>query len=88
MLAKGKTNSKEMKVDDMGKLQSMREIMKRKNLVDKDKSEQRINALLGSLVKRKILQKKQSGTEMNITESGRESTYKLVLNKGLFCGLV
>jgi len=73
MLRKGKTNSKDMKVDDMGKLQSMREIMKAKAKVNADKSEMRINALLGSLVKKKILQKKNQGAGPLLTESGRES---------------
>ena len=73
MLAKGKTKTKDMEVDDMGKLQSMREIMKKKNAINNDRSEHKINLLLGSLVRKRILQKKQGGMERNITESGRES---------------
>lgn len=65
VLAKGKADPKEMEVEDMGKLQSMRELMKARAQVDAQKSESRINELLGNMVKRRILQKKAQGADMD-----------------------
>lgn len=67
VLAKGqsKADRKEMEVEDMGKLQSMRELMKAKAQVDSQKSEAKINELLGNMVKRRILDKKAQGADMD-----------------------
>lgn len=64
LMEKGKADEKEMQVDHMGKLQSMRELMKTKNEIDSQKSEEKINFLLGNLVKKRILEKKAQNFEM------------------------
>lgn len=63
MLDKGKTDSKDVVVDHLGKLESMRELMKKKNKSDTDKSNQNLKILMGNMVKRKILQKKSDAYE-------------------------
>ena len=61
MLENGKTDQTKGKVDHMGKLESMRELMKKKGKIDAEKSGHNLNVLLGNMVKRKIMQKKLNG---------------------------
>lgn len=76
MLAQGKPNSKQLDVEDMGKLQSMRELMKQKAVINSDKSEEKLNLLLGNLVKRKILQRKAG--KIDVQKLGEENNEGIV----------
>jgi hypothetical protein len=57
-LETGKTDAKEGKVDHLGKLESMRQLMKKKEKMDTDRSGQNLNILLGNLVKKRIMDRK------------------------------
>ena len=70
MLAKGKPNSKELQIDDMGKLQSMRELMKQKAIINSENSEENLNLLLGNMVKQNIIDRK--GGKNNVQKLGEK----------------
>lgn len=70
-LETGKTDAREGKVEHLGKLESMRQLMRKKEKLDTDRSNQNLNILLGNLVKKRIMDRKQ-GNQGNQGSGGSQ----------------
>lgn len=80
MLGKEKT---EKKIEDMGPLESMRQIMKKEHQFDVEKAKSRMNKILGNNVKNQILESKKEKS-LDVDDYGDDNEKGKILTKRLF----